>query len=300
MNSLPLVSAIIPVYNGEKYVGEAIDSVLRQTYPRVECIVVDDGSRDATPDIARLYGDKVRLVQKQNGGVASARNAGARAANGQYLAFLDADDVWLAEKTDIQMRMFSADPKLGLVYSALQVVDEELNPIDVIQAPPAAVALRNSLLMELPVMATSNSAIVPASVFRDIGGYDERLSTSADTDFACRIACKYPVQGITTTLVLYRQHGAQMHLSADALWHDKNILYPKLFNGSNLPDDVRRLRRRAYGNLYSTLAIQYLADGRLGRSTWCGMAAFVYHPLRPIAAAAKVIQLHIRRGFRRA
>jgi glycosyltransferase involved in cell wall biosynthesis len=297
MQSTPLVSAIIPVYNGEKYIAQAIDSVLRQTYPSVECVIVDDGSTDATPRIIGGYGDRVRSVRKQNGGVASARNAGVGAAKGEYIAFLDADDVWLAEKTDVQMRLFEANPNLGLVYSALQVVDENLNPIDVIQAPPAASALRNSLLMEVPIMATSNSAIVPARVFHEIGGYDERLSTSADTDFACRVACRYPVEGIRSTMVLYRQHGSQMHLSADALWHDNNILYPKLFESEHLPNDIRKLRRRAYANLYSALAIRYLADHRIGKSVWCGLIGFSYHPLRPLVAAAKVIQLHFRRRF---
>ena len=295
-DSHPLVSAVIPVYNGEKYVAEAIQSVLGQTYPNLECLVIDDGSRDATPEIAKGFGNQVRYIRRENGGVASARNAGAEAAHGEYLAFLDADDVWLPEKTELQMREFAADRDLGLVYTALRVVDENLRPFGIIEAAPASRALRNSLLMELPIMSTSNSALLRLRVFHEVGGYDCRLSTSADTDFACRIACRFPVRGIDMPLVLYRQHRGQMHMNADALWHDKKVLYPKLFESDCLPKEVLKLRRRAYANLYSTLAIQYLAEGRVLRSIYCGIKAFGYHPLRPIAAASKVISLHWRRG----
>ena len=114
-NELPLISAVIPVYNGEAFVADAIRSVLAQTYPRVECVVVDDGSHDRTAEVIRSFGDVVRYLWKPTGGVASARNAGVSAARGEYVAFVDADDTWLPEKLDRQMGLLRERPDCGLI-----------------------------------------------------------------------------------------------------------------------------------------------------------------------------------------
>src|SRR5438105_7826251 len=92
----PAVSVVIPVYNGAAFVGAAIDSALAQTSGIGECIVVDDGSQDSTADLVRAYGPPVRLYSQPRSGVAAARNQGVALATGDYVAFLDADDVWLA------------------------------------------------------------------------------------------------------------------------------------------------------------------------------------------------------------
>src|SRR6476469_10004419 len=90
----PLVSVVIPAYNAERFLGEAIESVLAQGYAHFELIVVDDGSSDRTAEVARSFGDRVRTIEQENSGVSAARNAGTRAAGGELLAFLDADDRW--------------------------------------------------------------------------------------------------------------------------------------------------------------------------------------------------------------
>lgn len=109
-----LISVIIPVYNGECFLGEAIESVLAQTYRPLELIVVDDGSTDRTSEIARSY-PQITYIRQPNGGAASARNRGIQAARGEYLAFLDSDDVWLPGKLTLQMEAFEADPTLEIV-----------------------------------------------------------------------------------------------------------------------------------------------------------------------------------------
>src|SRR5437868_98518 len=98
MSQGPLVSAILPVYNGSAFIRDAIESVLAQTHQPIECIVVDDGSTDDTADVARTYEPRVRVIQQPNQRVARARNHGASVAAGELLAFLDADDVWCPER----------------------------------------------------------------------------------------------------------------------------------------------------------------------------------------------------------
>jgi glycosyltransferase involved in cell wall biosynthesis len=115
-----LVSAIIPSYNYGRYLAEAIDSVLSQTYPGIEVIVVDDQSTDDSVEIARGYGDRVRLVQVAHGGVSMARNTGVAVARGEYLAFLDADDVWVETKLARQVSALQADDALDIVFGHVQ------------------------------------------------------------------------------------------------------------------------------------------------------------------------------------
>ncbi len=110
----PLVSCIIPVFNGERYLGEALDSALQQSYGPLEIVAVDDGSSDGTPDVLRSYGDRIRVLRRANGGPAAARNTGMREARGEFFAFLDADDVWHADKIRTQMARFAARPDLDI------------------------------------------------------------------------------------------------------------------------------------------------------------------------------------------
>ena len=112
-----LVSAIIPVYNYERYLGEAIESVLSQTYPHLDVIVVDDGSTDRSGEVAKSFANKgVRYCRQVNAGIGPARNQGVELAQGDYLAFLDADDRWPEEKTERQLQAFENDPSLEMVF----------------------------------------------------------------------------------------------------------------------------------------------------------------------------------------
>src|SRR2546421_634745 len=117
------VSAVIPVYNGERYVGEAIRSVLDQTQPSLECLVVDDGSTDATPDVVSGFGAAVTHVRTQRGGVSKARNHGIRIARGELVAFLDHDDVWLPAKLERQVEALRAQPGAMMALGAMEVFD---------------------------------------------------------------------------------------------------------------------------------------------------------------------------------
>ena len=115
----PLVSCIIPVFNGARFLGEAVDSILAQTYRPCEVIVVDDGSTDATGDVIAGYGERVVAVRQPNRGEAAARNAGVRAARGALVAFLDADDLWGPEKLTRQAAKLGEDPRIDLCFTRL-------------------------------------------------------------------------------------------------------------------------------------------------------------------------------------
>ena len=112
----PLVSVIIPAYNAERYLAEAIESAFSQTYLPVEVIVVNDGSKDGTEAVARRYLPRIKFASQPNGGISKARNTAIEMSEGAFLALLDADDLWAPNKLELQMAAFRADPALDIVF----------------------------------------------------------------------------------------------------------------------------------------------------------------------------------------
>lgn len=122
---MKLVSVIIPAYNSETFITKAIDSVLSQSYPHIETIVVDDGSTDHTARVVRSYGDRIKYVYQDNQGHAKARNRGLQESRGEYCAFLDADDCWLPQKVELQVDILERNPDTGITHCNHTKIDEQ-------------------------------------------------------------------------------------------------------------------------------------------------------------------------------
>jgi glycosyltransferase involved in cell wall biosynthesis len=120
MTIRPLISIIIPVFNGELYLSETIDSVLNQSYRPIDVVVLDDGSTDNSADIARRYLPSIKYYYQPNSGLASALNHGISKVEGEYFAFLDADDLWLPDKLALQMKAFEDDPTIDMVFGHMR------------------------------------------------------------------------------------------------------------------------------------------------------------------------------------
>lgn len=161
MSTIPLITAVIPVYNGAEFVGRAIESALAQTLRPAEVVVVDDGSVDSTAEAVGRYSNEVRLVRQRNAGPAAARNFGARLATGDWLAFLDADDAWLPNKLETQAR-HTEQPDVGVICCRTQVHDLSRAPV----------AITFASLWEKNRI-TLSTALVRTTAFREVGGFDE-------------------------------------------------------------------------------------------------------------------------------
>ncbi|MGV3722828.1 MAG: glycosyltransferase family 2 protein [Actinomycetota bacterium] len=256
------VSVVIPTYNHARFLRMAIDSALRQSLPPREVIVIDDGSSDGTPEVVAEYGDRIRALRHANQGVAASRNAGAELATGKLLAFLDADDVWRPQKLERQVERFQREPGLGLVHCGVEEIDAEGNVLRRQQdgLEGSAVA-REMLLFRSPTILGGGSGVMIArSAFDEVGGFDPRLSTSADWDLYFRLASRCPVGYVPEPLLQYRLHGSNMHGNIGAMERDMLLAYSKAFADPSSP--VQNLRRRAYGNLHSVLAGSYFSVGR--------------------------------------
>lgn len=268
--NLPKVSVIIPNYNYAKYIAKTIDSVLAQTYENIEIIVVDDGSKDKSIEVLKKYGEKITIIEQKNQGVSLARNNGAEKSTGEYIAFLDADDIWLPEKLERQMQKFFEDEEIGLVHCSMTYIDpndEVCGQIN--EGMEGNVAHEFLRFTKGVVIGAGSTGIVPRKVFEEIGGFDHRLSTAADWDFSYRIATKYKIGFIRQPLVLYRLHNSNMHSNIKLMEHDMMLGFEKAFaNGTSID------KNECYGNLHKTLAGSYFYAKQY--------SAFIRHTIKSI------------------
>lgn len=188
------ISVVIPSYNCEKYLGRAIDSVLDQTYPVLECIVVNDGSTDGTACLVASYAEQVVFIEQSNQGASAARNAGIARAQGEYIAFLDADDYWHPTKLEKQARLLQDHPDLVLVSTRLSRHEQDDNDHlqdEALSAQPYSSDIADIhtdllALLRNPYLGTP-SVVVRADRAREVGGFDVRLPAAEDLDFYFRV-----------------------------------------------------------------------------------------------------------------
>ena len=206
---MPRVSVIIPAYNAAATIAGTVDSVIAQSLQDFEIICVDDGSTDRTLPIVKEYGERVRLIEQANSGPASARNNGARNSSGDYLAFLDADDVWTPQFLERGVLALDADPALSLVYCNCALADSEGVPIDtslVGNGFDHAPSLNELLTQLWPIMPSA--AIVRRSAYDACGGYRDALKGASfrfeDVDFWIKMREQGPFGYIDEPLITWR------------------------------------------------------------------------------------------------
>jgi glycosyltransferase involved in cell wall biosynthesis len=200
----PLVSCILPVYNGKRYLREAIESVLAQTYRALEIIVIDDGSTDGTVDVLAGYGDRLRHVRQTNAGPAAARNHGIALAGGAFIAFQDADDVWHRDKVKRQIERFEARPELELSIGHVQ-------NFWIPDLKEEADRFRDHRLAQPGPAFGPPSLLVRRSLFEKVGLFNPKMRLSSDTDWFLRAAELRVTMEIVPEVLFYRR------------WHNNNI-----------------------------------------------------------------------------
>ncbi len=214
MKKNPLVSVIIPTYNRGWILKEAIDSVLAQNFTDFELIIVDNGSTDNTQDILDSYKEKI-IVERhsRNKGVSAARNRGIASASGQYIAFLDSDDLWLPQKLSTQIDFFNANPEALICQTEEKWIR---NSIFVNPKKRHKKISGNIFEQSLYLCLVSPSAVmIKRSLFEKTGMFDESLPACEDYDMWLRISCRYPVYLIDTPLIIKRGgHADQLSRSS--------------------------------------------------------------------------------------
>jgi glycosyltransferase involved in cell wall biosynthesis len=274
----PDVTVVIPAYNAAETIGEALRSVLAQTYRRFEALVIDDGSNDATPQIAGGSRDeRVKVISVPNGGVAKARNLGIQEARGEFVAFLDADDVWLPWKLDRQVAALRSNPAVGLCFTGARRVDSGLRPIGDIPANGYRDYCEALLLHANIVSAGSSSVVMRRGPLQDAGSFDPRFSQCADWELWLRLSRRIQFLPISEPGVLYRVHEARMSRDIALLERDTFAVLNKFFadpgSAAYLP-----LRARVCSNHWMICSGSYLHAGQLVSSLRCLVRGLIAYP----------------------
>ena len=240
------VSVVIPAYNSMAYLPETIANVLQQTYADFEVVVVNDGSTDNTAEwVSQIDDPKIRLISQSNLGLAGARNTGIREAKGEYLAFLDADDLWEPTKLAEQARILDNHPEVGTVYTWVAYVDAEGKSTGrIVQNQEEGFIWQQ--LTQRNLVESGSVAMVRRECFARCGVFDCNLGSFVeDWDMWLRIAKHYQFKVVKKPLVFYRQIPSSASRNWRAMAHSYQLVLEKAFADAaweNLP-----LRNRSYG-----------------------------------------------------
>ena len=268
-SGLPLVSVVIPVYNGEKFILECLRSVAEQTYPRIQCIVVNDGSTDQTVDVIRQSDLKVELVNQDHKNLPSARNTGIRYAAGDFIALLDADDLWYPDKIEAQVQMMMENPGAGLVFSDT----EKFFPSGKIryQKDKRELSLKLNNEDPFPILIKKNiivpsSVLIRSSIFKEIGYFDETLNSCEDWEFWLRFPVHHlQIRFLDRILTKYRFHGGNMSTKADSMQQGRLQALDKVFSDPLLHARYSKLKNQAHARIYDEAANAFYSAGNSER-----------------------------------
>jgi glycosyltransferase involved in cell wall biosynthesis len=282
----PLVSIVIPVHNGERFLGRTLASALAQTYDHIEVVVVDDGSTDRTTIIveaAATNDNRIRLFRTQKSGVALARNLGVSQARGELIAPLDADDLWHPEKIARQVDVVRASSSnVGLVYCWSIKIDKD---DFVIQPTGAGAGARSKShgyvtpkLIEGNFLENSSCALIKRSCFDAVGGYDSNLKPHGAEDWKLHLAlseiCEFAV--IPEYLVGYRQWTGS--LSRDVRGMAQSVKLVDQWLSERWPDLAEHHRRQRAYNINIYLAIMALNNRQLSEALRYRLGAYKSRP----------------------
>jgi glycosyltransferase involved in cell wall biosynthesis len=229
----PLVSIVIPVYNGSNYVREAIDSALSQTYKNIEVIIVNDGSTDDSEKIIKSYGNRIRYFKKENGGASTALNLGIQKMKGEYFSWLSHDDMYYSDKIEKQiaaLRKLSKDKRdKTILYSNWILIDKNSKRFDEfrIEKRYDAKKLNYPLYPIMKCVVHGCTLLIPKKCFEEVGYFDPKLRTTQDYDLWFRMFPKYELLFQSYFFVKFRYHERQgsnflkeANPETDNLWLD--------------------------------------------------------------------------------
>lgn len=265
----PLVSVIVPAYNAEQFISLTLDSLVSQTYSNFEVIVVDDGSQDGTAEIVDDYASRdrrIKLFQQANAGVAIARNQAIHLSQGQYIAPIDADDIWYPQKLEKQVQCFSqADASVGLVYSWSADIDES----DRITGGFYTSNLEGDVYIPLiyyNFLGNASSPLIRRECFEKVGGYNSKLKAlnaqgCEDWELYLRIAEEYEFRVVPELLIGYRQFAGSMSANPIAMQRSYEVMMTDL--QQRHPEIPARLFKWANSHYYC-----YLAERSIGRQNY--------------------------------
>jgi glycosyltransferase involved in cell wall biosynthesis len=259
-SEMPLVSVVVPTYNRAEYIAETIASILEQSYANIEIIVIDDGSTDDTRNVVRPFEPRIRYVWQENAERGASRNHGLRLARGEYIAFLDSDDLWLPTKVQEGVHFLQAHPEIGLVYTDALQIDSEGRELRLLRANGPSGHVTDKLLEKNFVSIGTH--LTRTALVNEIGGYREerQLSGSEDWEMWVRLSLRTQFAYLPNATSKLRTHSANTMTDAGAM-HRSMSRAAELFRESpDLVSAYPRSMRRMDANIALVNAINYCSN----------------------------------------
>jgi len=276
---MPRVSVIIPTYNRANLISETIDSVLDQTYKDYEIIVIDDGSTDNTQEVLSLYGERIKIIQQNNQGQGPARNTGIKSSRGEWIAFLDSDDLWKPNKLKEQVDFLKNKPNLAWVYSDAEVF-EDTTGLMLYSFGERQRLYEGDILEKLLIQdfIPSPTPLINKKVFEHVG-YFLNYESAQDWDMWIRIAEYYPIGLISESLALYRKHPG--NITSSLTWEKKYSCRIDIIKNAieRNPEQLKKVKDLAISNIKLGLCKSLLQEGNKVDARRLIIAAIKLHPL---------------------
>lgn len=253
---MPIISVVIPVYNGEKTIQETIDSVLSQSFEDFELIVINDGSTDKSLEIiSNIKDERIKVFTYPNAGLAASRNRGISLATGEYISFIDADDLWTPGKLKSQLKALEENLEAAVAYSWTDCIDESGKFLGKGSYLSFSGDVRANLLLTNFIDSGSN-VLIRTEAFKKVGYFDESRKSCEDWDMWLRLASEYSFVAISKPQVLYRISSTSMSVNFSRMEAESMKVIEKACERN--PTYFSPLKRLSKGNIYKYLLFRSL------------------------------------------
>ncbi|CAC5346041.1 MULTISPECIES: glycosyltransferase [Planktothrix] len=299
---MPLISVIIPVFNGEKTIYYTIESVLNQTFTDFELIIINDGSTDSTLDIISSINDsRIKFFSYPNGNQAVSRNRGMTHAKGKYIAFLDADDLWTPDKLEMQYQALQDHPEAAVAYSWTDYIDESSQFLRCGSHKTVNGDAYPNLLV-VNILENGSNPLIRRQALVEVGNFNPDFTPAEDWDMWLRLAKKYQFITIPRPQILYRQSSQSASANVLRLATASKKVVEQAF--SKVPDSLKPLKKRSLANIYKYLTFKAIEDSpsrqNAGIAAYCLWQYCKYKPellLKPkiiMSVTIKIILMFFR------
>lgn len=294
---MDLISVIIPAYNAEKYLQEAVDSALAQSYPACEIVVIDDGSTDGTIAILDGYGERIRVVRQANSGAARACNAGVAVAQGSWIAFLDADDIWMPDKLSRQIEQCGHAPISHTDSVCFGASLRREVRRSTFETPYNGYVLEHLLVRNF---ITKSTVMIRRDLFMEHGGFNADYPGVEDWPLWLAVCARNELAYLSEVVARYRVHPGSKSMESRKTMRDHLRIIEWAFGAAGPGRDHPQLRKRALHSSYTVNSHYAAESGDWAYSSWCAAQALRHAPADVAAWRSLVRGLLGQVGFRAA
>lgn len=273
---MPTISVIIPVYNGEKTIKETILSVLNQTFANFELIIINDGSCDATLEIVQAIKDqRIKVFSYQNAGLSASRNRGIAKAEGEFISFIDADDLWTTNKLELQLQALQNNPQAAVAYSWTDWIDQSGQ---FLRAGGHITVNGNAYekLLTRDFIESGSNTLIRKQALEEVGDFDQSVTPPEDWDMWLRLAAKHDFVTVEVPQILYRISPNSASFNIEKMEQGSLKVIQRVFERS---PELAHLKRETLASRYNYLTFKALG-GHLNRKNGLTAARFLLQALK--------------------